>query len=261
MAEQTTHWHTRIQHWANVTPPYRPHPDSIAKQVELVGSDSQAVMVLGVTPELTAAFNNVVAVDNTQVMIDAFWPGDTETKRVINTDWFNTLDFTPTGIVGDLSLNLLFFPGHIKFLLQKLYDQMAPGATFACRVVARADKTITEQELIDLTETMSWHAWRLLFVQHIAGMEGASVFNFRKYTRFQELFPDRATLCARTGWDIHEVARSMDSYCGAPGCSANPTRRQWQEQIPKDAEAVQMIDVGDYELAELCPILTFRKPV
>jgi len=256
-----SHWHTRIQHWANVTPPYRPHPDSIAKQVELVGADSPAVMVLGVTPELTAAFTNVVAVDSAEVMINAFWPGNTETKRVVFADWFDPLDFTPTGIVGDLSLNLLLYPRHIKFLLQKLYDQMAPGAVFACRVVARADKTITEQELIDLTETMSWHAWRLLFVQHIAGTEGATVFNYRKYTRFQELFPDRAALCAQTGWDIEEVSRSMDSYRGAPGYSSNPTRREWLAVVPTAAESAQMIDVGDYELAELCPILTFRKPV
>lgn len=259
MAE--SHWHTRVKHWNNVKPPYRPHPDSVAKQVELVGVDSPAVLVLGVTPELTEAFANVVAMDREQVMIDAFWQGDTETKRVLYADWFQPLDFNPTGIVGDLSLNLLVFPKHAELLLEKLFNQMAPGSVFACRVVARPDQPLTVDDIINLTETRSWHAWRLLFVQYIAGTEGSTVYNDRKYTRFVELFPDREALCARTGWDIEEVARSMDSYRGAPGVSANPTRREWLSCVPRQAESAQMIDVGDYELAELCPILYFRKPI
>lgn len=256
-----SHWHTRVKHWNNIKPPYRPHPDSIAKQVELVGDDSPAVLVLGVTPELTAAFANVVAVDREQVMIDAFWPGNTPTKRVVFADWFDDLDFSPTGIVGDLSLNLMVFPQHTKTLLKKLYDQMAPGSVFACRVVARADQPLSHADIVSLSATYSWHAWRLLFVQYIAGTEGSTVYNDRKYTRFCELFPDRVALCEKTGWDIAEIAHSMDSYQGAPGVTATPTRREWLNAVPVGAESAQMIDVGNYELAEICPILYFRKPL
>ena len=258
----TSHWHTRVKHWNKVTPPLRPHADSIAKQIDLVGASSPRVLVLGVTPELTRGFDNVVAVDKEQVMIDSLWIGDSATKTAIHADWY-TVELPPnsiSGVVGDGSLNMVGFSQPVTTLVARLLDLMQPGARAAIRVFSRPEELVTEQQVRTSTD-LPWHAFRCLLNMHIAGTEGTNIPSKRMLQKFNEMYPDREQLCAQAGYDLEEISLSMDAYVNSPTSTSYPTRSEWIASMPPEAENVELADAGSYPLAQHYPILSFTKAV
>ena len=260
---EQSHWHIRVKHWANVTPPLRPHADSINRQIELVGADSPRVLVLGVTPELTRGFTNVTAVDKEAVMIEHLWIGDSPTKQAVLADWF-TVDLPYnhfTGIVGDGSLNMVPVGEPVSLLMARLFDLLAPGGCLAVRVFSRPAQTVTLQQVLDAVTRLSWHEWRCLLNMHIACTEGSDVPSKRMLSRFNELWPDRQKLCEHTGWSQQEISMSMDSYANSPTRTSYPTQQEWLSLIPSHVHNPRLVQVGTYPLAENYPLLVFEKPL
>ena len=81
------HWQTYPARWSLLKPPLRPDASVVDRVRALAGADAAPVLVLGVTPELAAAFAQVEAVDRSAEMIAALWPGDAPGRRAIQGDW------------------------------------------------------------------------------------------------------------------------------------------------------------------------------
>jgi len=218
-------------------------------------------MVLGVTPELTGAFENVTAVDKEHRMVEHFWKGDSANRRGILADWFD-VDLPKnhfTAVVGDGSLNLVGFPNGISTLLERLLGLMAPGGVFAVRAFSRPDEPVSKEDVLTHGLEMPLDAFRCYLNMHIASTEGTVIRSRRMLEVFDDLFPDRFALCEKTGWNIDDVSFSMDAYRNSTASTAYPTKSQWLSVIPESAVDARMVITSGYPLAENYPILTFRK--
>jgi hypothetical protein len=214
--------------------------------------------LLGVTRELTQAFENLVAVEREPGMISNVWLGDTDSKRVIHNDWLK-VQFPLErfgGAVGDGSINQVAFPHDQLELLDRILDWLEPGGVFACRMYTRPDTPITLDDLRreGLNPTINWSAYRRMLSMYLAEIEGQTIHTRNITAVFDELFPDRTIL----PWTQQEL-EMIDTYATSKLQSCLPTRKELEQIIPSRARDVQFIDVGNYDLAHCCPVLTFKK--
>jgi hypothetical protein len=254
----TSHWAQRSQHWNRSQPPLRPDPAAVQLIQDLIGNTTSDILLLGVTRELTVAFENVVAVEREPGMISNVWLGDTESKRVIHNDWLK-VQFPHErfgGAVGDGSINQVAFPHDQLQLLDRILDWLEPGGVFACRMYTRPDTPITLDDLRreGLMPTINWSAYRRMLTMYLAEIEGQTIHTRNITAVFDELFPDRNIL----PWTQQEL-EMIDTYATSKLQSCLPTRKELEQIIPSRAREVQFLDVGNYDLAHCCPVLTFKK--
>jgi len=76
--------------------------------------------------------------------------------------------------------------------------------------------------------------------------------------RFNELHPDRDELAQRTGWPRAAID-TIDVYRGSPVMYVFPNRQEFTAALPGGIGDVRFTDCGSYDLANCCPILSFRK--
>ena len=256
------HWQTFPARWALLKPPLRPDPSVIDCVRSLVGADAAPVLLLGVTPELAAAFAEVEAVDRSAEMIAALWPGDGPRKRAIRGDWLDLGgEARFAAVVGDGSPNALTSLEDASFLLRIAAELLLPGGTFACRLYERPEVPFTVDDLIETTSrpgVMNFHAFKWQLARHIAEATSPTVQVASILERFAALFPDRAALARRTGWSRAEID-TIDVYAGSPLAYTFPDRIEFTRLLPPGIEGARFLPCGDYDMAACCPILTFRK--
>lgn len=259
------HWKGYAPLSSLYAPPLRPAAATVDEVSRLVGSVRDLVLLLGVTPELAAAFPKVLALDKNPAMIASVWPGDDDDRRALCTDWF---DYSAPhesfhAVVGDGSLNNVDSPTRIAQLLAKAAAWLKPGGRFACRVFERPDRPFTEDDLLAAPHaggSLNFHALKWMLAMHIAATRGAVVPVSVLLERFDAIFPDRAELAAASGWSP-EVIDTIDVYAGSTLSYCFPDRAELLAAIPEGSEDVRFAPSGEYPLAERCPILSFRKPL
>jgi len=256
------HWQTYPARWTLLKPPLRPDADVVARVRTLVGGDAASVLLLGVTPELAAAFASVEAVDKSSGMIGALWPGDAPGRRAIEGDWLELAGAARfDGVVGDGSPNALTSLDDIGKLFGIVVALLAPGGVFACRLYERPAIPITLDDLQATTArrgVMNFHAFKWQLAMHIAETSSPTVRVERIGQRFNALFPDRDALAERTGWSRAEID-TIDVYAGSPLAYTFPNRVEFSRLLPPGIEGVEFQACGSYDLASCCPMLTFRK--
>jgi SAM-dependent methyltransferase len=252
-----THWAERSQHWGKIGPPLQPNQEVIDAFQQLIAADSN-ILMLGVTPQIANAYNNVTAVDYSPEMIQNVWPGNTNTKHAHHDNWL-TVDIADEqfdGVIGDGSINMVEYPHDIKFMFERAYRWLKPGGVFAMRFFTRPDTPVTREQLIaeGLNPTMGFSAYRRLLPIYIAEQQGPCIRSSLMLDLFNELFPDRSVL----KWAPEHIV-SIDSYKDTVSTGWYPTRAELLEFVHADAKNVHFVDAGTYEIAETCPILTFTK--
>lgn len=246
----TTHWEARSRTYGQMGPPLNPNQEIIDGFTSLVPTTGR-VLLLGVTPKLHAAYNTITAVDYNGSMIERVWPGNTETKTAILDNWL-TVDLPHTsfdGIVGDGSINMLAYPADVKQLFDRSLVWLKPGGRLACRMFTRPDQPVTEADIKAQVGQLGFSAWRRLFNMLLADRHGPVFPVTLIYELFTQMYPDRSVL-------PYENVTAMDAYQTSTATSWFPTRQEILDIAPAGS---YFVDVGTYELAETCPILTFVK--
>ena len=256
------HWQTFPKRWSLLRPPLRPDASVVECVRSLVGADAAPVLLLGVTPELAAAFAEVEAVDRSAEMIAALWPGDGPRKRAIRGDWLE-LDGEPrfAAAVGDGSPNALTSLEDAARLLRIVVELLLPGGSFACRLYERPAAPFTVEDLLETTSrpgVMNFHAFKWQLAMHIAETSTPTVHVASILERFDALFPDRDAVSQRTGWTRAEID-TIDVYAGSPLAYTFPNRIEFTGLLPPGIEAARFLPCGSYDMASCCPMLTFRK--
>lgn len=258
-----SHWQKYHARWAQIQPPLRPDEDVVRALQVLTANPSGPVLLLGVTPELADAFDQVHAIDKNPAMIEKIWPGDTSLKKAEQGDWL--LKSLPPdhfdAVVGDGSLNNVACPGELEMLLRRARDCLAPGGTFACRLFERPDAPYAISDLrftASRQAAINFHAFKWQLAMHIAESNRTMVPVAAILNLLEELFPDRDRLSRDSGWPRSAID-TIDVYRGSPVEYSFPNRREFLDALPGGIGDVTFTSCGSYDLSDRCPILSFRK--
>jgi SAM-dependent methyltransferase len=261
--DDSAHWSSFQRVFFRMRPPLRPDADVVDAFRELTRDCADPMLLLGVTPELADLSPNLTALDRTQAMIDAVWPGDTPRRRARTGNWLKlglpAASFA--SVIGDGSLTVPY-PGPATKLLREAAHVLMPGGRFVCRVFASpepGEPLRAARDAMARGEIGSIHAlkWRIaMALAHERGEANVPAREIRE--EFMRWFPDRDALVAETGWPRDEVD-TIDMYAGSDANYSFASRSQFLAIVPPEFRGARFVDVGRYELAERCPLLVLER--
>ncbi len=254
------HWENYYRRWSQLKPPLRPSQETVGIYRELVKPSGGRVLLLGITPELALAFDDVVAIDKSRPMIDHIWPGNTAQRRAIEGNWLGMGEELGSfsAVVGDGSLNVLGSLAEIRAVLRQAALRLAQGARLVCRVFERPDAAITRDDLFQVVRggaRINFHAFKWRMAMSLAGRHGASVPVAGILELFAGMFPDTARLCAQSNWPVDDI-KTIQAYRGSNAVYCFPNRAELLAQMPPEMGEVSFHPSGQYDLCERCPIMT-----
>lgn len=253
-------WPQHSKNWGKIGPPLKPTPAVINKYKELVPNGR--VMMLGVTPEIYNAFDNILAVDHNPTMITNVWLGDTDTKRVIVDDWI-TYETTEKfdGVVGDVAVTLMGDKQTITDFNNKTFNWLNSNGVMAQRIFHTTITELPYEYLVLLTTStapINWHAYKwLLHIYLAVSTKSQRIRQSAVRDLFNKIAPDRNTLSQITGWHIDAI-NTIDFYENATQEVTVLSKDDWLDTIPKDAVDVEFVYTEGYDICNLFPILKYR---
>jgi hypothetical protein len=248
--------------WDKLKAPARPTQSVVDTYKTLIPEGS--ILLLGVTPEIANAYDNVLAVDHDTKMIEKVWPGDTDTKSAIHGNWETIIPATKfDGVIGDVALTLLADMKHITSFNKKAFDMLNLGGTVAQRIFHKPKEVITRDQLIDMLTKpaiVNFNAFKWMMFMCYAEETHSKIklTNILKF--FNEICPVREFAARDTGWSMDDI-NTIELYKNTDWSVIVMSKKEWLETVPKGASTVQFTYQDDYDLAELCPILSYKKDV
>jgi SAM-dependent methyltransferase len=220
-------------------------------------------LLLGVTSELANAFQSVQAIDKNPAMLTKVWPGDTATKNALRGNWLEipVPDEPFDGVVGDGSLSNLAYPHEVREVLSRVRSVLRPGGRFVCRLFERPDVPESREALLATAAgpaRINFHAFKWQIAMHLAGQRQATIPVPMILELFNELFPDREVVAARTGWP-RELIDLVDVYRGSDVQFTFMSRDEILSVLPPGIADLRFDACGTYDLAECCPLMSFRR--
>lgn len=245
--------------WDKLKAPARPTQSVIDTFKTLIPEGS--ILLLGVTPEIANAYENVLAVDRDAKMIQNVWPGDSDTKTTINAHWETfILNKKFDGVIGDVALTLLADKKRITSFNKKAFDMLNPNGTVAQRIFHKPKDPITRDQLIAMLTkpaTVNFNAFKWMMFMCYSEETHSKIKLVNILSFFNEIAPDREVVARDTGWNINDI-NTIDFYKNNDWEVIVLSKKEWLETIPKGATDVKFTYQDDYDLAELCPILSFK---
>jgi SAM-dependent methyltransferase len=282
MAEQpreAAHWNAYSARWKLVGQPLRPGPSDIAylrssvarlwsPRATLQGLEREPALLLGVTPEIANIDwqppLELLAVDKSEGMVRAVWPGDTSTRRAEVGDWLELQ--APSGgfslVVGDGVFSIFDYPAGYEHLAQALGRLTRPGGLLSLRLFCRPERCERVEEVFDALAAGSignFHIfkWRLAMALQGDATRGVRLADI--WDSFRAHVPSIAELARHRAWPEPE-ARTIESYRDVEDRYSFSTQAEVVSALASSFELLETWQ-PDYELGERCPHLTFRRYV
>lgn len=254
------HWKHYSKLWDHIKAPLKPGKEDLGfvqKSLDILGSRSLRGLLLGVTSEISRkSWSNLklICTDNEISMIKRASP-----NLAVCADWFK-LPFPERSFdiaLGDGSLNAIEYanyPKVVKELSRVLVDQ----GIFSARVyVQPAEKETPEEVFSDVLNIKNFHAFKWRLAMALQKDSGVGVCLADIWQRYKKLIKDHSWLSEITGWPIEEIS-TIDAYRQNLTIYSFPRA---EEVVSTFSECFEFLgkEVADYELAERCPTLRFRK--
>jgi SAM-dependent methyltransferase len=271
MAELLDQFAAHARAWDRLGPPLRPSPEDVRRFAEGVadaaaaragaGAKFQGV-ILGVTPELALmpwpARTHILAVDQSQPMLDAIWPAArvAHPARAVRRDWTDLpLDAgAADAVLGDGCYALLE-PAHQRAVSREVRRVLAPHGRFVLRVFVRPERGETPDGVfaeLEAGRIGSFHAFKWRLAMALQGEREDGVAVREVWEAWQARGLDRDALARRLGGRRDSID-SIDAYREAASRlwfpSLEGARRALGEQFRELA-----CERPGYELGERCPI-------
>lgn len=272
-ADQSGHWNKHAAQWQHVGPPLRPTAQDVALLERLLrdwwaGRDTGApqALLLGVTPEIASmdwpAGTRLLAVDRCQGMIAGVWQAPALAQAEVQcADWLDLPlpDHSRDLAVGDGCFTLLPYPDGYQALFGSLRRVLRDDGLLVMRFFVRPPQAESGDRVFDdllAGRIGNFHVfkWRLAMALHGSSEQGIRLADI--WDAWHDAGIDTAALAARLGWMPESIA-TIDVYRDVQTRYTFPTLDEVRA-IAADCFAEQSCHVGDYELAERCPTLTFR---
>lgn len=235
---------------------YRPAPSTAPLKALLLGVTPEiAVQDWGVPVDLTA-------VDISQAMIAAVWPGDTPERHALCADWMK-MPVAEHGfdmLMADGVFTLLDYPAGYAGLAQAIRRCLKHDGLFLLRAFCRP---ATAESLTHIFEDLwnkrigSFHAFKWRLAMAIQGddiRQGVAVA--RIWETCHANISGYEHLAQVTGWPV-EVIATMDAYRGSVAIYTFPDMNELIEAAAPYLTCTHH-ETDSYELAERCPLLCFK---
>lgn len=268
-------WAAHARHWNLLGSPLRPcledlerlhaawlqsfssappgQPDRFGRRVDILS--------LGVTPEIAtfhwAADFFLTAIDASDAMIRAVWPGDGSGRRAVHGEWLGlpfaagTFDL----IVSDCGLAPVSGPGQLEALAGELRRVLRADGRVVMRHLARPEQSEPVEAVVRAVaagQVAGFHELKLRLLMALHGDHAdPGVRLGDAWTCFESHFPNRAALARRLGC-AGEVIATIDAYRDRDARYAFPTLDELAGRF--GGFTLRTGPPGHYPCAECCPV-------
>jgi len=262
-AASSQSWRDFHRRWPQLRPPLRANGEVVSALAELIAGRDERLLLLGVTPELSALGQNLTAADWSEEMIASIWRGDCADRRAVRANWLELPGFMKpfSAMVGDGSLNMLHWPEDYEKLFDGLSRALAPGGRIAvrCYLAPETGETAGHLAAEVRTGTVGFHAFKWRLAMMLARQQANPNVPVRRiHEMFATLFPDRAALAIESGWPVETIAE-IDAYQDSAAIYSFPTADELLSAAHRLSNP-RLVPAGTYELAERCPIFVADVP-
>jgi SAM-dependent methyltransferase len=273
---QPSHWNEYARRWQLIGPPLRPgrvDVEHVSRSVschrtlrEASCRDPEPALLLGVTPELASISwqppFELLAVDKSEGMLAAVWPGDSQSRRAKLGDWLE-LSLPPASVglvMGDGVFSLLQYPDDYRRLAENVALVLRAGGLFALRAFTRVEPA---ESIADVFGKLyaggigSFHAfkWRLAMALQGDATRGVDLASI--WECFRAHVASNSELAQQTGFPEQEI-ESIDSYRGVAERYSYSTASELVSLLAPKLDLLEQW-LPTYELGERCPHLLFRR--
>jgi hypothetical protein len=255
-----SHWSNHAKQWNLICAPLRPSPQDVITMQQGIPTNSHPVLVLGVTPELTEAFPQVVAVDKNPDMLRGLWKSSSNRSTAICADWltFRPEDQEFAAAVGDGCFTVLGSAAHAERLMEHLNTILGPGKSLRFRLFIRPENTWDKPELNRLMSStempVNFHAFKWMMAMHLASRNNNTVSVREILQFFNTNWPDRVEIAMATGWSPDAIG-TIDAYKDSQDVYWFPTIGEFMSIAARYFLSPEIATPQGYNLCEQCPIL------
>ena len=270
--EMPDRWQENARQWKHLVSPLQPSAQDIGFYSDLVQEwyqhhGSPRVLLLGVTPEIYhlpwPEGTSFLAVDKSQAMIDAVWPGPKEAAQCV--DWLSLKlpDNSRDIVFCDGGLPLIAYPHQQQQLVRILRNVLSDQGVCILRLyVPPPQQESPEAVLKDLIEgripNLSILKLRLGMSLMKSTAEGVAVGMI--WQLIHEVAPDLERLASRIGWSVEHML-VINAYRGSADRFYFVTVNQVTDLFcdnPGGFE-VHRLRVPSYDLGERCPTIVLKR--
>ena len=207
----------------------------------------------------------VTAVDESDSMIEAFWPGDVEgRRRLIRGDWF---DFPASAesfdlIVGDGVFNIPAYPDGHRALAKRMASLLKPDGLMIVRVFTQFDQKEDPDDIvaeIRASEHFDYWSMRYRFITSLQRSAETGIYSGTLPTdrELEKRGISVDEFVAKTGHEV--IPMPALPPAGMDGLLINfPTRKQFVENLAGFFR-VQEEGLGEHPLAARTPVYCMRR--
>jgi len=264
-------WAAHAARWSQLGPPLRPCPEDLRRMHGAWRESLPAgipgrrldLLSLGVTPEIAlfawAADVHLTAIDSSEEMIRAVWPGNGPNRTAALGEWdrIPLPDASFDLVLCDAGLTVLVDGPRRAALAGELRRLLREDGRVVMRHFAqpeRPERVEAIVQAIDAGQLRNFHELKLRLLMAIeAETPAAGVRLGEVHERFDRLFPDRALLASRLGCDLRTVA-TIDSYRGQDARYAFPSLAE--VALAFDDFILVQGPAGHYSGADCCPVFS-----
>ncbi|MBZ9986371.1 class I SAM-dependent methyltransferase [Mesorhizobium sp. BH1-1-5] len=261
----TEHWNAIRKHWQLLGSPLRPPAEVVETYDRELDLARSHVVMLGVTPELAGLGATITSVDESAAMIAGIWPGDTDTRKAMQGDWFDLPfgDASVEALIGDGCLSVIGAAELRRKLFASIARALKSDGRAGIRLYASPEtpddpKDVRAMVLSGGVSTFHELKWRVAMTA-IGGAPDYIIPVTGILEQFDALFPDRAELSARTGWEL-PIIGTIDVYRNSSVVYSFAPAAAPIEEARTFFDDVRLASTGTYGLAERCPLLVLRSP-
>ena len=259
----TEHWNAIRKHWELLGPPLRPPAQVVEAYNRELDLARSHVVMLGVTPELAGLGAGMTAVDESPDMIAGIWPGDTERRKAVPGDWFDLPfgDASVEALIGDGCLSVIGTADFRRKLFASIARALKADGRAGIRLYALPQMRDEPRDVRDLAmaggvSTFHDLKWRVAMTA-IGDAPDYTIPVTGILEQFDRMFPDRAQLSARTGWEMPMIG-TIDVYRNSSAIYSFAPVAALVEEAKAFFDDVRVTSTGSYGLAERCPLLVLR---